>query len=113
MTDDAAAIGALVDLELGAVGQLAHDVVEHVGGHGGGAVLGATSAGDRLDDLDIEIGGGEPAAVAFAACTSTLDRMGMVLRRSTTLCTWLSALRKADLSIVTRIFEHPVPSPSP
>src|SRR5580704_15662271 len=41
-------------------------------------------------------------AVSFsaplAASSITLDRIGMVLRRSTTLCTWESALRKAPRS---------------
>ena len=45
-------------LELGAVGQLAHDIVEHVGGNRGRALL-RHFGGDRLDDLDVEIGGGQ------------------------------------------------------
>ena len=50
-----------------------------------------------------------PSASAWPppACISTLDRIGMVLRRSTTLCTWFSALRNADRSIVTRITGNP------
>jgi hypothetical protein len=36
----------------------------------------------------------------FAAVIRTLDRMGIVFRRSTTLCTWARALRSAARSIV-------------
>ena len=37
----------------------------------------------------------------FCASSSTFDRMGMVLRRSTTLCTWASALRSVLRSMVS------------
>ena len=75
----------MLDFKLRAVRQLAHDIVEHMGGHGGGTRLGDIGA-DGFDDLDIEIRRGQ-AYFPLAAWISTLDRMGMVLRRSTTLCT--------------------------
>src|SRR5262245_4409291 len=37
----------------------------------------------------------------FCAVISTLDRIGIVLRRSTTLWTWASAFRRAARSIVS------------
>ena len=37
----------------------------------------------------------------FCAVIRTLDRMGIVLRRSTTLCTWASAFSRAARSIVS------------
>jgi hypothetical protein len=36
-----------------------------------------------------------------SACSSMLERMGMVLRFSTTLCTWPSDLRSAPRSMVS------------
>ena len=42
-------------------------------------------------------------APSLSADSSTLDRIGMVLRRSTTLCTWPSALISADRSMVSFI----------
>ncbi len=54
----AAFAGQEFDLHLGAVRQLADDVVEHVGGRGGGAVA-QDVGGQRLDDLDVQVGGGE------------------------------------------------------
>ena len=45
-------------LDIGALGQLAHDVIEHMGGHGGGAfALGPHRHG--LDQLHVEVGRGE------------------------------------------------------
>ena len=42
--------------DLRALGQLAHDLVEHVGGHGGGAAR-RHLGGDAVDDFEIEVGG--------------------------------------------------------
>ena len=44
--------------DLGALGQLAHDVVEHVGGDRGRAAW-PHFGGDRVDHLKIEVGGFE------------------------------------------------------
>ena len=43
----------------------------------------------------------------LAAEMRTLDRMGMVLRRSTTLATWASALASPGLSMVSRMVPDP------
>ena len=86
------------NVDVGSLGQLAHDVVEHMGWHRGGAfALGPRR--HRLDDLHIEVGRGQLQLVV-ARGERTLDRMGMVLRRSTTLATWASALVRAGLSMV-------------
>ena len=45
----------LAHVDLGAVGKLAHDVVQHMGGHGDSAGS-ANLGGDRLDDLALQIG---------------------------------------------------------
>jgi hypothetical protein len=53
-----------LQLDIGAFGQLAHDVVEHMGGHGGGAfALGARGHG--LHDLHVEIGRGQGQLVVL------------------------------------------------
>ena len=44
-----------IERHLGAVGQLAHDIVEDVGRHGGGAGL-ADLGRHRLGDLEVEVG---------------------------------------------------------
>ena len=54
---DALAVARLLQLELGAVRELPHDVIEHVGGHRGGAAL-RDLRPNAFDDLDVEIGGG-------------------------------------------------------
>jgi hypothetical protein len=43
------------------------------------------------------------------ASSRTLDRIGMVFRRSTTDCTWLSAFSKVARSIVAFIFCPEIP----
>src|SRR4029077_5194295 len=43
------------------------------------------------------------------ASTSTLDRMGIVLRRSTTLCTWARERNKAVRSMVSFMASHAHP----
>src|SRR5271154_6145384 len=54
------------------------------------------------DGIDSTISMSRSVAVSFncpfAASIITLDKIGIVLRRSTTLCTWLSAFRKAPRS---------------
>src|ERR1700749_248149 len=54
------------------------------------------------DSIDSTISMSRSVAVSFnwpfAASIITFERMGIVLRRSTTLCTWLSAFRKAPRS---------------
>src|ERR1700751_1244184 len=40
------------------------------------------------------------ATLPASARNSTFDNIGIVVRRSTTLCTWLSALRRAARSMV-------------
>ena len=54
----ALAITRLLEFELRTVGQLPHDVIEHMGRHRGGAGL-RHFGGNALDDLDVEIGGGQ------------------------------------------------------
>jgi hypothetical protein len=54
----AAFVRPLHQFELGAVGELAHDVIHHVGRHGGGAGLGDVGR-NALDDLQVEVGGGQ------------------------------------------------------
>src|SRR4051795_10628589 len=46
-----ALVGALIELELGTVRKLPHDVVKHMGGNGRGALLGDFGR-NLLDDLD-------------------------------------------------------------
>jgi hypothetical protein len=96
---EAVAVARGLELDLGPSGSFAHDFVERVGGSGGGAGLGWR----RLDRL----GDARSMSVAarlsrpFWAVISTFDRMGIVLRRSTTLCTWARAFRSAARSIVS------------
>ena len=53
---EARAVAGGLEQDLGAFRKLAHDVVEHVRRHGGGP--GRADLGrDRLDDLEVEIGG--------------------------------------------------------
>ena len=54
-----------------------------------------TSAGDGLGHLEVEVGRLQLQAVAVWRCSRTLDRIGMVLRRSTTRWTWPSDLSKS------------------
>ena len=46
------------NLDIGALRELAHDVVEHVGGHRGGAIASGARR-HRLDDLHVEVGRGQ------------------------------------------------------
>ena len=55
----ALAVTCLFELELGAVRQLADDVVEHMGGNRRGAGPGDLRR-DAFDDLEVEVGGGQP-----------------------------------------------------
>ena len=51
-----AAIAGGVERDLGPLGELAHDLVEHMGGHGCRAPR-PDLGRDRLDDFELEIGG--------------------------------------------------------
>ena len=59
-------VSALVQLDLGALGQLPHDVVERVDGGGGGAGL-ADRGLDRVDDGDVHVGRGQGQAPLLGA----------------------------------------------
>ena len=50
------AVAVALQHDLRAVRQLAHDVIEHVRGHGGGAA-GGGFGGERFGDFEIEVGG--------------------------------------------------------
>ena len=103
--DEPSLLAVLDQLDIVAFGELAHDVVEHMGGHGGRAfALGARR--HRLDQLHVEIGRGQLQLVV-AGLNRTFDRMGMVFRRSTTLATWASARAKPALSMVSRMARYP------
>ena len=69
------AVTRLLELELGAIGELPHDVVEHVGGHRGGAGLGDLG-GHAFDDLDVEIGGGQLQRGPSPACKQHVGQDG-------------------------------------
>ena len=58
---EAVAVARGLELDLGAVGQLAHDLVEGVGGRGGGAGLGGVRV-DRFGDGEVHVGRGEAEA---------------------------------------------------
>jgi hypothetical protein len=75
----------VVELDLGALGQLADDLIQG-GGRGGGAA-----------------GTGVSFSTPSWAESSTLARMGMVLRRSTTLWTCANALIRIARSTVNFI----------
>ena len=95
-------LAGVAQRDVGALGQLADDLVEGVGRRGdlaGALHLGRGSIGD----LHVEIGGREGDAARRSADSSTLERIGMVLRRSTTLCTCPSAFSSAARSIVSFI----------
>ena len=57
---------ARIERDLGAVGQLAHDVVEHVGGDGAGARL-LDRGRHAVDDLHVEVGRLQRELVAIGA----------------------------------------------
>ena len=74
---DLAAVAAALDQHLSAFGQLAHDVVQRVGGRGGGAGL-RHRRRDALDDGQVHVGGGEAeAAVAGLEQDVGEDRNGV------------------------------------
>ena len=73
----------MVQFHLAAVRQLADDLVERVRRRRGRPAW-ATSAGHRFDDLQVHIRGGQRQRTVLSL-SRTLDRMGMVFRRSTTL----------------------------
>jgi hypothetical protein len=54
----ALAVASLLELQLRAIRQLPHDVIEHMGRHRGGAGLGDLGR-HAFDDLDVEVGRGE------------------------------------------------------
>ena len=80
-------------------GQLADDLVEGVGRRGDLAGLVHLGQGSSMISMSRSVA--EKARASRSADSSTLDRIGMVLRRSTTLCTWPSAFSSAARSIVS------------
>ena len=58
------AVAGAFDHDLRALGQLAHDLVEHMRRHGGGAAR-RHLGGDAVDDFEIEVGG---LQAELAAC---------------------------------------------
>jgi hypothetical protein len=97
----AGVIAAEAQRDVGAVGQLADDFIEGVGRRGD--LAGDVDLSQALvDDLHVQIGRRERQRVA-SADSRMFDRIGMVLRRSTTLCTCPSAFRSAARSIVSFI----------
>ncbi len=74
------AVGLQHDLR--AVGQFAHDVIEHVRRHRGGTAGRGFAASVSVTSRSRSVAFSD--SLAFSARTSTLPRIGMVLRRSTT-----------------------------
>ena len=94
-----------LQLDLGAFAQLADDVVERVRRRGGAPVALDPRRRPRSTisrSMSVALSASWPAS----ARSSTFDRIGIVVRRSTTLCTWLSALRRAARSMVSFMLLH-------
>ena len=103
------AVAGAFDHDLRALGQLAHDVVEHVRRHGGGCLPAklrrrSQSVTSRSRSVAFRL------SLPLSALTSTLARIGMVLRRSTTRWTWPSDLKSSARSTVT-FMGRPAPAP--
>ena len=94
-------VGFALQFDLGAFRQFAHDVVQHVRGNRQRAGLRDFGV-DALGHFAFEVGRLELQAVP-EAFSMTFDRMGMVVRRSTTLVTWLSAFNNSPRSISRRM----------
>ena len=95
-------LAGVAQRDVGALRQLADDLVEGVRRRGD--LAGALDLGRaRVGDLHVEVGGREGDAGPGSADSSTFERIGIVLRRSTTLCTCPSAFNSAARSIVSFI----------
>ena len=87
--------------DLRALRQLAHDVIEHMGGHRGRSAGAASAAIASVTSRSRSVA--FRLSVARSARRSTLARMGMVLRRSTARCTCPSDRNNSERSTVTFI----------
>ena len=95
-----AAIAGALDLDLGALRQLADDVEERVRRDRGGARA-RRPPPPRVSTIVRSMSVAVSASMLSPASSRTLERIGMVLRRSTTLCTCASDFKRAPRSMVS------------
>ena len=89
----------MVEFDLGAVGQLADDLIQRRGRRGAGAV--AEEVAGTVSTMAISMSVAVSVKAPSRTAIMTFARMGMVLRRSTTLWTWASALIRVARSALS------------